>query len=87
MKFGEFWTEDSGFISKSNCTRDNFLKFFEMRFIPLKKRRDKRPVKKRAVAWYGLIWNYHYSIKSEYYFLGICYGCEYVTDRQVFKYS
>ena len=45
MKFREFWVEDSRFILlKRDCTRDNFFKFLEMRFIPLKKRRDKRPV-------------------------------------------
>ena len=45
MKFREFWVEDSRFILlKCDCTRDNFFKFLEMRFIPLKKRRDKRPV-------------------------------------------
>ena len=53
-----------------------------MKFILLKKRRDKRPVKKRPVAGYGLIRYYNYSMKSEHYFLAICHGCEYVTDRQ-----
>ena len=51
MKFREPQVEDSSFILiKRNCTRDNFFKFLEMRFIPLKKRRDKRPVKKIPVA-------------------------------------
>ena len=47
IKFGGFWVEDSSFILlKHDYTRDNFFKLLEMRFIPLKKRRDKRAVKR-----------------------------------------
>ena len=41
----KFWVEDSSFILlKRDSTRGNFFKFLEMRFIPLKKKKNKRPV-------------------------------------------